>query len=537
MNNSKVKLIHGAYILARYSTDHQKEDSIEVQVDRCRAWCREHSLPVLDVFADAAISGMKDTRPEYARMMAQLRAGGADTVVVYDQSRMFRKMSAWFSFRAEIDRIGARVVSITQPMIGGDLRDPSNFMGEGITAIFSQSWALQTRQKVVEKMRFMAENGQHTGGKPPLGYQVVDGRLDICEAEAETVRWIFGSYADGESYRNIIHELNAAGKKTKFGNVFGRNSLHDMLRNEKYIGVLRYGRVAQDPDGRRNNHRDDANMIRIEGGIPAIIDRETWEKVQRRMDLNKKEQAGRPATVREYPLKGKIFCAECGSAMTITTGASHGRKYLYYSCAGKKRRGQCDNTAIRADKLERSVADTVRAILGDPSNVEGLLSVIREERSTLQQGIAVRLDPLVARRAEVGAELERGVAAVLHGLNSPTLSARIEELEEERARLDHDIQQLNAAAHGSELSDDDLRATLARIVNTPEGDAALLSIVARVEVGKEEITVWTLFDADPHGHLNFSRSGGIVINIPGVGSPPPTIILTGGMLCFSFRRK
>ena len=239
------------------------------------------------------------------------------------------------------------------------------------------------------------------------------------------------------------------------------------------------------------------------------------------MDLNKKEQAGRPATVREYPLKGKIFCAECGSAMTITTGASHGRKYLYYSCAGKKRRGQCDNTAIRADKLERSVADTVRAILGDPSNVEGLLSVIREERSTLQQGIADRLDPLVKRRAEVGAELERGVAAVLHGLNSPTLSARIEELEEERARLDHDIQQLNAAAHGSELSDDDLRATLARIVNTPEGDAALLSIVARVEVGKEEITVWTLFDADPNGHLNFSHSGGIVINIPGVGSPPP----------------
>lgn len=92
--------MHGAYILARYSTDRQNEDSIEVQVSACRKWCDERSLPVLDVFADEATSGMKATRPEYARMMWQLEHGGADTVVIYDQSRMFRKLTAWFDFRA-----------------------------------------------------------------------------------------------------------------------------------------------------------------------------------------------------------------------------------------------------------------------------------------------------------------------------------------------------------------------------------------------------------------------------------------------------
>ncbi len=89
-----MKLQHGAYILARYSTDRQNPDSIEVQVERCTKWCQEHQLPVLDVFADYAVSGMKDTRPQQARMMQQLRQGGADTVVIYDQSRMFRRMSA-----------------------------------------------------------------------------------------------------------------------------------------------------------------------------------------------------------------------------------------------------------------------------------------------------------------------------------------------------------------------------------------------------------------------------------------------------------
>lgn len=89
---------HGAYILVRYSTENQSEASIEVQVGRCTEWCNQQSIPVLDVFADRAISGMKETRPEYQRMMQALYAGGADTVVIYDPSRMFRNMVYWFQF-------------------------------------------------------------------------------------------------------------------------------------------------------------------------------------------------------------------------------------------------------------------------------------------------------------------------------------------------------------------------------------------------------------------------------------------------------
>ena len=174
---------HGAFILARYSTDNQNPDSIEVQVDKCSAWCKDHGMPILGVFADMAVSGMKDTRPQYEAMMQQLKLGNADTVLIYDQSRMFRKMTAWFAFRDALTSMGVSVVSVTQPMIGKDLRDPTNFLTEGSMALFNQIWALQTRQKVMEKMRFMARNGQHTGGKPALGYRVVDGRLALCEEE------------------------------------------------------------------------------------------------------------------------------------------------------------------------------------------------------------------------------------------------------------------------------------------------------------------------------------------------------------------
>ena len=202
-------------ILARYSTDNQNPDSIEVQVDKCTEWRHQKRIPILGVFADMAVSGMKDTRPQYEAMMQQLRQGKADTVVIYDQSRMFRKMTAWLAFRDELSAMGVSVVSVTQPMIGKDLRDPTNFLAEGSMALFNQIWALQTRQKVMEKMRFMARNGQHTGGKPPLGYSVEDGRLVICEEEAAVVRRIFAEYAGGKTYRDIIAGLNKDGLKTK----------------------------------------------------------------------------------------------------------------------------------------------------------------------------------------------------------------------------------------------------------------------------------------------------------------------------------
>ena len=100
-------------------------------------------------------------------------------------------------------------------------------------ALFNQMWVLQTRARVITTMRHMAQNGQHTGGAPALGYQLVDGELTVCEPEAAIVRRIFSEYAQGRTYRDIIAGLNADGLTTRKGNAFGTNSLHDLLKNEK----------------------------------------------------------------------------------------------------------------------------------------------------------------------------------------------------------------------------------------------------------------------------------------------------------------
>ena len=519
---------HGAFILARYSTDQQNPDSIEVQVRKCTEWCNTNALPILGIFADMAVSGMKDTRPQYEMMMMQLRQERADTVVIYDQSRMFRKMTAWFAFRDELTKMGVSVVSVTQPMIGKDLRDPTNFLAEGSMALFNQIWALQTRQKVMEKMRYMANNGQHTGGKPALGYVVKDGRLVIHEEEAKTVRRIFREYASGMSYRDIIGGLNRDGLKTKRGNAFGSNSLHDMLHNEKYIGTIVYGASPYREDGTRNTHsKDGTNVIRIEDALPAIVDKETFYKVQERMVQNKRQQGGREPQKREYPLKGKVFCGECKAAMTISTSQ---RVYDYYKCTAKKRKHDCDNTPISVDVLESTVLEYVRGLLANSQAVDAVIRIMREQASQIQSGAVERLRRLVDEDREVSRLLDNAVEAVLSGLNSPTIKKRINELEARKNGIDQEMKALRREVDATTATEADIRRLFELYANQRLRDSsALLDLVARVEVSKDSITIWTMLDTDPDGKLDFTVHHDVdttVTTTVGVPSGVPRVIVT-----------
>lgn len=521
--------VPGAFILARYSTDNQNADSIEVQVGKCTEWCNTNNLPILGIYADYAVSGMKDTRPQYAAMMTALRSGQADTVVIYDQSRMFRLMTAWFEFRDDLERMGVRVVSVTQPLVGGDLRDPANFINEGVTALFNQMWALQTRQKVVEKMRHMASTGQHTGGKPPLGYRLEEGHLIPDEQEATIVRRIFSEYASGRTYKQIIDGLNADGIKTKRGNPFGTNSLHDLLHNEKYIGVLTYGKAVTKSDGSRNTHTGDHDgIIRIENAHAALVDPETFRRVQERMAQNKRTGGGAPPQKRDYPLRGKVFCGECGAPLVVNTCS---RVYDYYKCNERKRTHRCGNKPIRVDVLEKICSDLVRQSLGQPAMTDRLMAELQAAAAEIQTGAAARLAVIIDQQQEISTQLNNAVEAVLSGLNSPALKRRIADLESQQAALTHEAKSLRQQVDASTIPEHHIRQLLAQILTTPEGSPALLSIITRVEVSRTSITIYTALDPN-HKPTTYTLDGTQITptaeltTTPGTPSAPPLIIVT-----------
>jgi site-specific DNA recombinase len=531
MNSNR---IHGAFIYARYSTENQNHETIAVQVAAGQKWCESNGVPILGIFADEAISGMKETRPDYDAMMAKLRMGIGDMVVIYDQSRIFRKLTAWFAFREELELMGVSVVCVTQPMVGKDIRDPATFITEGSMAIFNQVWALQSRQKTMEALRFMAKNGKHTGGKPALGYDVKDGKLVICEEEAQIVRRIFREYADGKSYREIIHGLNTDGLKTKRGNAFGNNSLHDLLKNEKYIGTVVYGASPYRSNGTRNTHaKDGTDVVRIENAIPAIVERDLFEKVQKMMAHNKHQQGGRPPKKREYPLKGKVFCAKCKSAMTISTSQ---QVYDYYKCSGKKRKHDCDSHPISVNDLEEIVTNAVRQLLGDPTNRKNLIKILDEQRSVIQGGAVHTLQAIIAERADITKKLDNAADAVLSGMNSPTILRKIAELEEQKARLDAQAMELKKSVDASALSKEALESILDKVISGDYDPTIVLSIVSRVEVDDETITIWTIFDTDPTGNIDYDTTEGMIIT-PGTASGVPIVIVTTQFIKMVVARK
>lgn len=531
---------HGAMILARYSTDNQNPDTIEVQVDRCTQYCHEHNLPILGIYSDYAVSGMKDTRPQERRMMEDLRNHLADTVVIYDQSRMFRDMLYWFQFRNELAEMGVEIRSATQPNLGGDLQDPSIFLSEAVTAAFNQMHVLVTRQKTIEKLNYMARHAIHTGGKPALGYQVVsdeDGkkRLAIEESEAAIVRRIFQEYDSGMSYHEIIDGLNRDGLRTKRGSPFGSNSLHDLLQNERYTGTLIYNSHAKHGSPHSDPRKD---VIRIPDALPAIIDRGQFSRVQLRMAENKRAQAGRIPSTRSYPLKGKVFCGDCGCAMCVRR-ANH--DYNYYACSDSRRTHICKNPAIRIDQLEQTVASYVRSILGDDDLRDTAILTIRQEAARIASSGMDRLDKLNDDLFRTKTQTARLVDAIANGSFSDAIRDKLQQLEahEKEVRLqidalDHAIQ--TAALPMSAIEDIFLHIQSA----LPDDIESILSVVTRVEVSSTSIRIYTLYDpTDPTNRTrtkDLSATATEFITIPGDPGGSPTIVITSAGFILTLSR-
>lgn len=523
-----------AFILTRYSTDHQNPDTTAVQVKCCSEYCVSHQLSVIGIFSDEAVSGMKQHRPEYDRMIDLYRSGaGADVVVIYDQSRMFRDMVEWFQFRKALEIFGASVVSVTQPLLGGDLLDPAVFINEGAMALFNQMHVLVTRQKVKEKMRWMAAQGKAPGGKPPLGYDLdADRHYIINEYEADTVRKIFSMHADGASYGQIIETLKLEGRLTKAGRPFGKNSLHEVLKNEKYIGVLVYGAVpSHSPTGKRNNHRKPPkDVLRIENAVPRIIDDETWEAVAERM-RSRQKVGGRYSAKFEYLLSGKVFCGKCGGAMIVSGSnqGAEGQKYRYYNCCNKRQTRTCDSKGISVVILEQKVACAVKEQLTGSDGLQQIITVAMQYRDEFARTAAPRAAEIQLELSAVDGKIRNLVNAVANGLANASIAGELTALEQMKAELLAAQKALASSAAQIGLSDAEIREALGQLANADpaerDGMRALLSIVSKVRVHADHIDIYTILGPDgqrPSGRKaveDLISTGGAGFLAPNVKNP------------------
>ena len=407
-----------AVIYARYSSDSQREASIEGQLRDCKDYAEKNGITVVGTYIDRAYSAKTDDRPDFQRMIKDSGKKIFDVVLVWKLDRFARNRFDAVNYKYQLEKNGVHLVSAMEPISQG----PEGIMVESMLIGMAEYYSAELALKVARGERENALQCKYNGGMVPLGFTIgKEDRLYHIDPEtAPIVQEIFTRYADGEPAEKIAASLNERGLRTRTGKPFVKNSFFQIFRNRRYIGEYRYKDIV------------------TPGGIPAIVDEDLFNRVQQRFEQNKIAH-GRPAKEDvSYLLTTKLFCGKCGTLMGGESGTSHmGNTYYYYKCGNAKRHGKahCDLKAIRKEPLERFVVDTAIKVIFSDEIIERLIDLIMEA----QQQENTRLPVLKDQLRDTEKRLANLLEAIEQGILTPTTKQRLDELEARKEALNTSI--------------------------------------------------------------------------------------------------
>jgi len=398
-----------AVIYARYSSDNQRDASIDQQVKACRQFAEQEHLEVIRVYDDRALTGKTDKRPSFLQMISDSENRDFRYVIVYSLDRFSRDKYDSAHYKHELKKNDVKVLSATEHLTD----DPTGILIESLLEGIAQYYSAELSQKINRGLKDNAEKGI-INGPVPLGYvRGSDGHAEIVQEEAALVKEIFERVYSGEQLIRIAEDLNRRGLKTKKGVPWNRSSFNRILSNDRYIGVYRY------------------KGIKIDGGFPAIIDKEMFDDVQVKIKTKDRARGSsmrRRASEETYLLTGKLYCGECGSPMSGISGKSNGvTPFYYYTCTKKKYENACSKKNVRRDLVERSITYHLTQLLRDDDFLDWLADKTMEhlysERDTAE------LEACKAKLAEATVAKENIVKAIEAGIFTKTTKARLDELE------------------------------------------------------------------------------------------------------------
>ena len=427
----------------RFSSEMQREESIEAQLRAIEKYATDNGYILVATYIDRARSAKSDDRPEFQRMMADVEKDLFDAVVVHKLDRFSRNRYVSAIYKHKLKLYDIRLLSVTEHLDGS----PESIILEGLIEGMAEYYSANLAREVEKGRRENALKGMHVGGTPPLGYDVNPDThlLVINQREAEAVRIIFDMYDRGEGYAAITGRLNALGYLTKRGNPFGRNSLYEILHNEKYTGVYTYNKSSEkNAAGKFNRHsyKSEEEIIRLPGGAPQIIPPELFASVQKKM-LERKHHAEKYHAKQEYLLSGKIKCGLCGSSY-----AGNSRKarpdhpiYVSYRCTRKNRTVTCNNPEVRREKLEETIMTILSERIFDERLFPSLMDAYSEYISGEQSESQERSTILSARLNELNQGISN-IVGIMVNTGSPALAEKLRELENSKAIVQNQLSQL-----------------------------------------------------------------------------------------------
>lgn len=398
----------------RFSSERQGEQSIEGQLRDCREYCKRNSFRIVAIYVDRAKTARQkvEKRVFFQQMVQDSAKRAWKMVVVWKLDRFSRNRTDSAIYKSRLRKNGVRVMSATESITDS----PEGIILESVLEGMAEFYSAELSQKITRGMRESALKHQNVGGHVPLGYRIENKKLVINPVTAPIVLEAFTRYADGESVADICARFNDLGYKTAKGAEFNKNSFHAMFRNERYIGTYTYKDIQE------------------EGVIPAIVPQEVWERVQDRLKENSLAPARGKALV-DYMLVGKLFCGHCASMMVGESGTGKsGKKYNYYTCAGRKRKKNCRKRPLKKDWFETLVAEDTKALLTDELINELADMAIQQSEKDLQNNTII--PELEAKLSETSSGISNIISMVEKGVASETLARRLTELEKEKRDLE-----------------------------------------------------------------------------------------------------
>lgn len=488
----------------RFSSNEQRMESLDAQLRAVEEYCKSYNYEIVRIYSDKAKSATSDKRPEFQRMIKDSEQGLFDMVIVHKLDRFARNKYDSAVYKKKLRDNNIRIVSVTERLDDS----PESVILEGLIESMSEFYSLNLAREVMKGKLENSYKAMHNGGLPPLGYDVDENKKYVInEKEAEAVKLIFQMYLDNYTSGEMIKKLNSLGFRTKKGSEWTKNSITSIVRNEKYTGVYIYNRSAKkDPRGYRNNHKNKTNteIVRIEGGMPTIIDKKIFERIQEM--LKERKNSVTVTTKTTYLLAGIVKCS-CGSAMhgnrrrakRITSlGLKEKPEYVSYRCGCRKNKSSmaCNNPEIRKEYLEEYVLTELEKMVLNDEVIEGLSKKVDEYLSEEEENIVRIKDTFQKELVEIDGRIKNIVNAVAMGFASVDLKNELDRLNLKKNELETGLSKLNTEEKKEErISAEEVKIRLKNIRSFilerdyPEIRKFIKDFVKKIVVSKEGIEV------------------------------------------------
>ena len=404
-----------AVIYARYSSDSQREESIEGQIRECTAYAEKNGITVLRHYIDRAFSAKTDNRPEFQNMIRDSGKRLFDMIIVWKLDRFARNRYDSARYKTLLKKNGVKVVSATEVISDG----AEGIILESVLEGYAEYYSADLSEKVVRGMTENALKCKFNGGTLPIGYQIdSDQTFQPDPFTAPFVREAFQRYDEGATMTEIRDWLNGQGVRNTQGRKLTYNSVQHLLNNRRYIGEYVYREII------------------IPDGIPAIVPQELFDRVQEKLAKNRKAPARHKAK-EEYLLTTKLFCGYCGAYLCGESGTSRkGVIHRYYKCVSvKKKRTECHKKPVRKEWIEDLVVEATMKMVMDDAILDGIVKML----TALQDRENVNLPLYEKQLREAERAIENLLNAIQQGILTKSTKQRLDALEAEKEELETKI--------------------------------------------------------------------------------------------------